>query len=61
MASIGVVNHKVPNFLAMLPSETINAIQVGNSLIAIHPIIIMVQLIRDTSYVDMRKPALEEY
>ena len=52
----GVAIDEVPKFLAPIPSETTNAIQLENPFDATHPIFIPLKLIRVTSYFKVRVP-----
>ena len=57
----GVLIDEAPKFLAPIPSETMNAIQIENPFDATHPLIIPFKLNGVTSYFEMTKPTQEDY
>ena len=52
---------EAPNFLTLVPSETMHAIQIENTFDATHLIIIPLKLNGVPNYVEVRKPAQEDH
>ena len=57
----GVQIIEVPKFLAESLSETAHAIELVNPFDTIHPLIMLLQLSRVTSYFDVFSPSVTEY
>ena len=57
----GILINEGHKFLALVPSETMQAIQIMNPFNSTHLITILLQLKIVTSYFDVRKPTQEKY
>ena len=57
----GVLISEVPKFLPETPSETTHAIELVDPFDTAHPLIILLQLSRVTSYFDVYSPSITEY
>ena len=52
---------KVPKFLAQSPSETSHAIELVDLIDTTHPLVVLLQLSRETSYFDVYSWSVAEY
>ena len=57
----GVQISEVPTFLAENPNKTTHAIELVDPFNAAHPLIILIQLSRVTSYIDVYSPGVKKY